>query len=303
MSDSSLIYFNLKIKKMSKKNIKNIYEGVTPESEISALRQGNTHHLVAMKFISMIDPLNIFGKTLIDVGCGPNPMFSLFALSAGCSKYVAIDRANVLEKIKNFYKRMLESNYFTSKIKFNSTDNLSGEIIKNIECGDNFDNIICHMQMLLMHIQNKNIRKDIIKAILLKGKVNLFTETNWASFDLNYSNGVLKDLKNAFKDLLSALGINRDYHLFEEIYEVIMENKFSITALEIPITISNKEADIECWRELVFLIERGKDILSKSKNPENTDLIGRLENIQERLFQEEPFILRPIFSSVVTTTF
>lgn len=281
--------------------IKNIYAMGTSEKEIDVLSKNTTHDMVAAKSMLNIGyPMNIVDKILIDFGSGPSPKLSLASVLSGCRKYIAVDRENVLQKIKTFYDS--RPKYYSNFIKFISVGNIDGKFIQNIDCGYcNFNDIICHMQMLLMHIQEKDVRKDIIRAILLKGKTAIFTETNWGSFDLNSSEGVLKDLKKVFKELLSALGINGNYNLFGEINEVIKENNFSILASEIPITISDEEAKMESWRELVEKIEQGKAGLSSK--PDNNYLVVRLQDVKERLISEKPFILRPTFSSVITSAY
>lgn len=281
---------------MSKKSIKNIYADSTSESEIDALIKNTTHEIVTVKLMLNIGyPMKMVGKTLIDIASGPSPKLSMATILAGCRKYIAVDRENVLDEIRKFYN--LRQKEYSDNIKLISTKNIDGNLIHDLDCEcSGFEDIICHTQMFLMHIQEKDIRKDIIKAILLKGKTCLFTETDWSSFQ--YSDGVLKDFQNAFKNFFDFMGIIGNYggSIHKEIIEVIRENKLSISVSQIPIHISDKEAGMQCWEELVQLAERAIIALS-DKRP---FLVYFLKGIQKRLIEEKPFALRPTFMSVVT---
>ena len=280
-----------------------LYEGNTPESEIDALMSLYAHHAVAMKFISKLkEPLNIFNKTFIDVGSGPSPLMSIFALSSGCKKYIALDREEVLKHIEYFYLKMAGTpvNYLRERIALNITDDIDGDSIQNLICESDFKDKIFHMQMVLMHIKDQDKRKSLIKEILMNGKVALFTEPDWAS--MNYKEGILYDFKIAMKELFNILGINGDYGqvLVEEVREVVEENGLLMNVLEVPITISDEEVGRKCYEELISSAERGIQTLNgKFKDNKNDELLFWLYNIKSRLLAEKPEANRPIFYSVV----
>lgn len=285
---------------------KTIYGDKTPDSEIKALAQMHTHHVVALKLIENLMSINfikLIGKTFVDVGSGPSPMMSLFSFSMGCSKYVAIDRVKVLDSVEKFYLKMKSSitNYLFGKIKFEPMSNLSGDTINDLNSDYEFEDIIFHTQMILMHIEDQNQRKEIIKSILKRGKVSLFTEPDWNTLD--YSEGVLLDFKNTMKDFFIYVGIKSNYgsRLFDEINEVIVENNLPVISFQTKITISDKEAGVKCYNELIIQTERAILALTgKFRKPVDDELVVRLKEIKDRLKIEKPVANRPVFVSVVT---
>jgi hypothetical protein len=285
---------------------KTIYGGGTPDSEIKALASMHTHHVVALKLMENLREINfikLIGKTFIDIGSGPSPMMSLFVFSLGCSKYVAIDRMKVLDSLKNFYLKMKSSitNYLFGKMKFEPMSNLTRETIDNLNSDYEFEDIVFHTQMVLMHIHDQDKRKKIIKSILKRGKIALFTEPNWDSLD--YNEGLLLDFRNAMNEFFQYVGIDGNYgaNLFDEINEVISENNLSIFPFQINITVNDEEVGMKCYNELILHAERAILALTgKFNKPANDDLVLRLKEIKAKLKIEMPVSNRPIFISVAT---
>jgi hypothetical protein len=285
---------------------KTIYGGGTPDSEIKALSQDRTHHLVALKLIEMLHEINyikFLGKTFIDIGSGPSYMMSLYSFVSGCSKYITVDRQEVLDKIKDFYIAMKNNStsYLFGQMKFEPIENITGDVIKNI-CSDyEFEKIIFHSQMFLMHIGDKNQRKEIIKAILQKGKIAMFTEPNWGSLD--YKEGVLYDFKITMKEFFEIVGVNGNYgsSLFDEINDVIFDDNLPIVPLKISFTLSDIEVGIKCYKELIQHSQRAiLTLTGKFNKPSTNPLVIRLKDIKKRLMVEKPEAKRPIFVSVAT---
>ncbi len=285
---------------------KTIYSKNTPLSEIEALKGelSWSHHLINIKFIEGIKaimPFSLFNKTLIDLGSGPNSLMGMYSLLSGCKKYIALDRKEVLEKMKIFYS--LNENFlnflYLKKIKFSNIRNISDKDIFNITLNLKKDDIVFNTRMFLMHINNTVLRKKIIKAILQSSSNALFIEPDWSSLsDDSYG------FKDAMNEFFVITGINGNYgkYMFKEIEKVIEENKLCVISNNNILSLD--ENNIFFWKEIILLSERSiKLLMSKFNRSKEDVLVKKFSSIIEKMNNTRPPVKSPVFNCLITKTY
>jgi hypothetical protein len=291
------------------KKSSSLYSVSTSDDEIAALQKVDTHFIVKEKLLYQLRDdfkvLDLVGKTFVDVGSGPSPKLSQLVISLGCAKYVALDRTNVLEKIAEFYSEMSDNpKRFLDKIELIPME-INGDSIRKLNLNTTSNNVVMHIQMLLMHVQDIDQRLKLISSILFKGDISIFTEPNWGTA-FKYKKGILGQFRSAMNKFFKIAGINGNYggSLFSEVCSIVSKRELSVSVSKIPIVLNEEEMGSPFYMELVAIATRAINNLTfvKFKNvpkKEVTKLIAMFSLIKEKLIELKPVSESPIFESVI----